>query len=125
MINISLDEGYVFDILAILNVKISETSGQTKDKIIANFQNTSQQIKDQIGESLFNTIICSDEYKELYNANKIVFELVDKAKTDSVKASEVDIQNYERYLKKTRLQNKFFNSEVQEIKINYNENITK
>jgi hypothetical protein len=119
MINISLDEGYVFDILSILDLKTNKTSGQIKDKVITNFLKTSQQIKGQIGESLFNTIICSDEYKELYNANKIVFELVDKAKNDSVKASEVDIQNYERYLKKTRLQNKFFNSEVQEIKINY------
>lgn len=117
MITVSLDEGYIFDILAILNVKISQSSGQIKDKVISNFQFLSNEIKNQIGESLFNKIICSEEYKNLYNANKLVFDLVEKAKKDEVLASVVDSANYDRYLCKIKLQNKFFQTEVKEIKL--------
>lgn len=117
MIMISLDEGYIFDILAILNVKITQSSGQTRDKIITNFQFLSNEIKNQIGESLFNKVICSDEYKNLYNANKLVFDFVEKAKKDEVLASVVDLANYDRYLCKVKLQNKFFQTEVKEIKL--------
>lgn len=117
MLTITLDEGQIFDIISILNVKILKSSGQTKDNIIQNYQFLSNEIKNQIGESLFNKIICSDEYKDLFNANKKTFEAVDLAKTDLIRASEAYMLNNDRFNKKIALQNKFFNSPCKEVKI--------
>lgn len=117
MLKISLDEGFIFDILSILNVKIGQTNGFIRSQLIQNFEDLSLEIKDQIGISKFNKIIISDEYKELYEINKLVFESVDLAKQDKILASEVDKRNYARYIKKTELQKKFFNEEIREVKI--------
>ena len=40
----------------------------------------------QLGESLMNEILSSDEYKACIDANEIMFDLVDKAKKDEVTA---------------------------------------
>ena len=67
----------------------------------------------------FNTIIKSEEYKNLLLANKKTFKAVDKAKKDLIKASYVDECNYERYLAKKSLQDKFFSTALRETKIGY------
>lgn len=114
-----LDWGAWFDILSIYNVKINSCSGQNKQKNIQNFNNLANFIIEDIGTSKFNQIIESDEYKNLYEANKTVFELVELAKEDKILASVVDKNNYFRFVKKTELQKKYFNNEVKEVKINY------
>lgn len=118
MIKISLDEGYVFDILSILQVKIFKTSKENK-KINSSFEKMKHEIIQQIGEQKFNEIFLSPEYANLFNANSLTFDLVDKVKTDDGIGKKVDDANYHRYICKTNLQKKFFNNEVSEIKIGY------
>ena len=62
----------------------------------------------------------SVEYKKLYEVNTKTFEAVDDAKEDGVKASYVDKCNYERYLAKVALQERFFPEEdMKENKLGY------
>jgi hypothetical protein len=115
MINIEVDEGYAFDYLSILEVKKnlypSETKFSTYNKC-ANF------LKNQLGHELFNQVLSSNEYIDLYNSNKKTFNLVDLArKNGPVTAKEVDDANMERFFCKQKLQNSFFNGNLAEEKI--------
>ena len=76
-------------------------------------------LTENLGDEITETILASDEYKEVYEANKLTFDAVDKAKDDSVPASYVDKCNYKRMLAKKELQSKFFNTNLSEIKIGY------
>lgn len=116
MINLPVDEGYAFDYLSILALKWAYDP-TNKDKLNI-FTLVTTQIHNQLGD-LFLLIRESDEYKELASANRETFELVDLAKEDKVKASDVDKANYKRYLKKIALQKKFFSTEITESKIGY------
>jgi len=119
MLKITLDEGYVFDLLSINEVKISKAQGENIEKATKNYISLSNEIIDQIGEDLFYRIILSDQYQQLKEANEKTFELVDEVKYDNGLGKKVDDSNYNRYLKKVALQNKFFGKEIQEIKIGY------
>jgi hypothetical protein len=119
MLKISLDEGYVFDMLSISQVKIIKAPKENKQKLVYNYQQLSKEIIKQIGFDLYADIIESKEYQELRNANEKTFDLVDQVKKDNGLAKLVDDSNYNRYQKKTALQNKFFNNEVKEVKIGY------
>jgi len=119
MLKISLDEGYVFDILSISQVKIIKSSNENKQKLVYNYQELSKEIINQIGLDLYSDIVASKEYQELRDANEKTFDLVDQVKNDKGLAKLVDDSNYNRYQKKTALQNKFFNNEVKEVKIGY------
>jgi hypothetical protein len=114
MIKISVDEAYAFDYYSIIFLK--KENGVNVDKSINIIKND---IIQQIGLELFNEIINSNEYNNLYMANKKTFDAVDKAKTDSVLASYVDECNYFRMMNKKDLQNKFFSNELVETKIGY------
>ena len=116
MLKISLDEGYVFDILSISQVKIIKSSNENKQKLIHNYQELSKEIINQIGLDLYSDIVASKEYQELRDANEKTFDLVDQVKNDKGLAKLVDDSNYSRYQKKVALQNKFFNNEVKEVK---------
>jgi hypothetical protein len=85
------------------------------------WERQADEICHQIGTALFNRIINSKEYDDLYDINEIIFDLVDKLKADpeSVSASEVNNNNYKRYLYKKELQRKFFNNDLSERKIGY------
>jgi len=120
MIKINLDEGYVFDILSILEVKIEKASDKNLQKIYSSFWNMKQEIISQIGEKKVNEILSSKEYKNLLLANKLTFNLVDKAKQEKGIAKDIDDSNYQRYTCKINLQKTFFNNEISEIKIGYN-----
>jgi len=75
-----------------------------------------------IGEQKFNEITKSREYQELYEANNILFDMVDLAKDNKVKAKEVDDFVYIRFQKKVALQSKFFpEKEFGEQKYGYKE----
>jgi hypothetical protein len=111
MIELIVDESYAFDYLSILQIK-SEISNNTEK-----FDLIYQDLKSKL--DIFDIIIKSKEYKDVYNANKKIFEAVDLAKENKVDAKYVDVCNYERYIVKVKLQNKFFGNDLIEKKIGY------
>ena len=100
MLKCSQSEGFWFDLLSILNVKINKTTGPIKEKNKVNFKLLADEIAKQIGTSKFNKIFQSDEYIDLYNVNSALFELVDKAKKDTGLAKKTDSMVFERWKKK-------------------------
>ncbi len=106
MLFLSVDPAFAFDFLSILEVK-SKLSKHSK----IYYGIISDEISEQIGASIFDEILTSAEYQALLNANKLVFDAVEKAKSDKVTASEVDRLNFQRYHCKLALQKKFFNNE--------------
>lgn len=111
MIKINVDEGYAFDYQAILEVKHKRgLIGPEMVSLIAN------DITQNIGWGKYREIIYSQEYLQLLDVNERVFKAVDRAKKDEVLASSVDSLNYERYICKKNLQEKFFNTELKEKK---------
>jgi len=117
MISISLDEGYIFDILSIYEIKLGKNPND--QRLVDNFRLICREITQQIGEEKFLEVVESQEYKNLLQANLITFEFVDKAKESEGLAKEVDASNYKRYQCKVTLQKRFFNSQIAEIKIGY------
>jgi len=115
MLKISVDYGYAFDMLAILEVKNSFLNKKND-----NYIKLYNEIETQIGSEKINTILKSKQYQNLIITNKKVFDLVDKAQKDNGLAKQVDSANYERYTSKVNLQKVFFNAEITEIKIGYN-----
>jgi hypothetical protein len=85
MIKITVDEAYAFDYLSIIEIK-SKNNNVINDalEIIKN------DLISQLGNELVNKILSSEEYLTLYNANKLTFHVVDKAKKDEVNASYLD-----------------------------------
>jgi len=114
---ISLPEGYIFDILSIYQIKICKS---TDDKVnLSNFNNLKKEIEDHIGTEKMLLIINSIEYAKLLEANLKTFKLVDDVKSNPCLGRDVDRSNYERFLAKKALQEKYFNSNYSEIKIGY------
>ena len=99
MIQLLVDESYAFDYLSILEIK-SRTDNSNLQKSL-NYLKCFEFLKNQFeNKRFFNDIIASEEYKECCEANLQTFKAVDLAKTDSVKASYVDISNYRRHIAK-------------------------
>lgn len=120
MISLKVDEAFAFDYLSILQVKFGlDKNEETKKVKRAIFDACCKNLEVELGQELFERIFESKAYAQLYVANLDTFNLVDKAKTDAVKASEVDKANYKRFLCKNALQKAFFNSETKELKIGY------
>lgn len=115
-IKLSMDAGAAFDILSIHLVKSQKSSTEANVK---NYLDTANEIREQIGGDLFNLICSSEEFSELKTANEKVFEAVDLAKQDKISASLADSLNYQRFLQKKNLQQKYFNSNLTEQKIGY------
>jgi len=116
MIRISLDESYVFDLLSIYEVKLSMSTGKKREQILKSLIKLRIEIIDQIGSKLFNEIIASLEYTLLQSANKLVFDLVDRAHETKLSKETADA-NYQRYIRKSELQTKFFTSDMMEVKL--------
>lgn len=116
MIKVSLDEAYVFDLLSIYSVKIDNSDDLKKEQSLKNYNNLCQEIQEQIGINKFNEILNSEEYLNLKNSNKVVFDLVDRADEHELSKLTADA-NYDRYTKKIILQNKFFTNTLTEIKL--------
>jgi hypothetical protein len=116
MIEIPVDESYAYDFLSILDVKrLKMQTPEAEDY----FELCFNHIASQVGVIKNKKVMLSKEYLDLFNINLKTFDAVDKAKTDEVKASYVDKLNYERYLCKKALQEKFFENSQKEIKIGY------
>lgn len=114
MIHLIVDEGYAFDYLAILSIKRKKSDN---NYIELDFQANQTNIIHQIGFDKYAEVIRSLEYKTLVQANELVFDAVNKAKKNEISARTVDELNYNRYLAKKTLQEKFFNKTVFEQKI--------
>ena len=125
MISILVDEGYAFDFLSIIHVKMHSCEDDKKRIALSKqfdmtINHLSLQLNSSNDKKKMREMMSSDEYLELYDRNKEVFDLVDRAKEDEVSASNVDEANYFRYLAKVKFQAKFFGDEtLQEIKIGY------
>lgn len=117
MIKLTLDEGYCYDFLSIARVKM--VKNDTKQNAM-NFGRAYADIEEQVGKEVHARVLASEEYARLYAVNEYLFRLVDQAKVDSVKASDVDREVYNRWLAKKALQEKFFpDKPFQENKIGY------
>jgi hypothetical protein len=103
MLNLTVDEGYAYDFLSIIDVK--KTKKLCSVKL---FNEYSKQIELQVGTDLHNQIINSKEYLKCVSVNEEIFNMVDLAKCDKVLASTVHKLNYDRYLYKLKLQKKWF-----------------
>lgn len=107
MVQISLEEAYVFDMLAIMDVKIQkmpvENTLHSRNKLFS-------ELCDQIGTDLVLQILQSEEYFNLLDANSKTFDLVDKARNGDGLAKETDDANMQRHQYKKQIQEKFFNS---------------
>ena len=120
MIRISLDEAYVFDLLSILDLKKTKSQNLLDaQKHIDNYNLLYQEIASQISSQKIEKIINSIEYKELLEINNKVFELVELGKQKEGLAKITVKANYERFILKNKLQEKFFINPLKETKIGY------
>lgn len=108
MIFIRTDEGYAFDYLAILQIKLVKLEDGRED-----FDECKEILKNQIGIQRFREIYSSGEYTELLKANLATFNAVEKARYGEITAKEVDDCNMRRYHAKVALQKKFFPTQKQ------------
>lgn len=117
MIYLKVSEAYAFDFLAILQIKSEIDQANNSE----NYNNCLLEIKKQINnDRKLEDVLSSQEYKNLYLINKKTFQAVNLAKQDKVSARYVDDCNYERFLAKRKLQEKFFPEDnYKEKKIGY------
>lgn len=104
-IMLPVDPGFAFDYLAILHVKKQRGLPVSSELI-----EVRKAIESQCDSA---SIMAGDsvEFFQLIRANSETFDLVEMAKKDQCKASEVDAANYRRYLAKKALQERFWPSE--------------
>jgi uncharacterized protein with PIN domain len=114
MITLLVDEAYAFDYLSILEVKKqkSSISNDAWAKCYVYLQN-------QFDNEKWLHMMHSKEYENMIKANLLTFDAVDKAKNNEVTAQHVDYCNYQRHSAKQNFQNKFFTSDLSELKIGY------
>jgi hypothetical protein len=103
MVNILVDEGYAYDVLAICKVKCIKNLLNCNE----NFNVINDSLKNQLLE-LHEEIIASIEYLDLVNANIETFNAVEQARYGTISAKEVDDLNMKRFICKKNLQLKFF-----------------
>ena len=118
MINLQVDESYAFDFLSILEVKLMYAN-EKQEHAQKSFNFYSNLIAEQVGDSLFDEIRESVEYKKLKESNQILFETIDNCKKYKMDAVIIDKLNYRRFQLKTELQKKFFNKSTNEFKLGY------
>jgi len=118
MIPIPLQEAECFDRHSILFIKKSK-SLDNYGQVTKELNELEQQISLSIGYDKAKRIVESDQYKELLRINSKLYNYVNYAKKDTILASEIDRENYNRHLAKRALQKEFFNDELTEVKIDY------
>lgn len=116
MLKISLDEAYVFDMLAVFDVKIKKLTGEKLLLTLDKYSSMAKEVIEQIGADKYNEITLSSEFMKMIDANMKVFELIDESKNDTGLAKITDDANFERHIAKMALQKKFFENELTEVK---------
>lgn len=104
MITLPVDEGYAYDYLAILQVKVNKNVANSGNAFAQCFDH----IVDEVGIDLHSRICRSPEFFALIQANEKTFDCVERARYGEISAKEVDEANMERYRCKVNLQKKFF-----------------
>lgn len=117
MIEILVDEAYAYDMLSILEIKLSK---KHDDDNFNNFIRLNNRLANHSGSH--KKILDSQEYSELYQTNLALFNYIDKIKTNPCIEDGVwvDNMNYQRFVYKKQLQEKFFPSnKITEQKLGY------
>lgn len=102
MILLPVDEAYALDYLSILFTK--RFRGLNVDDEVVSVE---RDLLEQLGFML-EKALNSPEFSELQKANMAIFDAIEKAHRDEIKASEVQAINYRRYLAKKALQARFW-----------------
>ncbi len=120
MLKVSLDEGYAFDILSIYYVKALYADTPERRLISMKALKTMRaELEMQIGTEKLESILDSFYFKDLIDANKDTFNLVEEVrKSEEGLAKKLDTSNLRRYYCKVRLQEHFFESSPVEVKTN-------
>ena len=114
MISLQVDEAYAFDYLSILEVKKQKSSSA-----IEAWSKCYVHLQTQFDSEKWFSMVNSEEYKNMIEANQLTFNAVDKAKNNEVTAQYVDYCNYQRHTAKQNFQKRFFMSNLSELKIGY------
>lgn len=120
MIKISHDYGYVYDLLAITQIKRDKNPNNSRAS--ENFNALSEEIKNQVGDELHSKILKSKEYQIVYSVNEEIYLKLEQLKTHGEKPGDaifVDSKNYERWVVKCNLQKIWFDKDVKEQKFGY------
>lgn len=120
MIFVQVDESFGYDMLSVCEIKLNISRNM---KNISNYERYFKIIEDQVGRIKHDTIIESEEYKELLKVNKQLFDGFNDIKSEKGKdilAITLDILNYNRHICKINLQNRFFpDKTITEVKLGY------
>lgn len=119
MITVSLSEGVAFDMYAIARVKEVRTG---LDACHTQVNSLCIDLLRALDAGLLADILCSAEYKALYEANGRVFDLIEEMhRTPKLShGMAIDRANHQRYLAKVALQNRWFpETPIGEVKIGY------
>ena len=137
MISILIQESEAYDRLTVLEIKLQEAkdnnSPELVQKLLDQIEDLEREINRAIGYDFAKQINYSKECEKLYDTNKNIFYAIDEltrlSKLDLLsdeqmhKLAELGIainnRNYERFLAKKALQEKFFAGKIEEIKIGY------
>ena len=112
MLRIYIDEAAAFDMLAILHLKAQVSGDWTA------YNSFLQPIEEQVDTHTYLKVMSSQEYLDLIQANRRVFELVDDldAGDTELRALDVHNANMKRFYAKQALQKKFFGNDLTEKK---------
>jgi hypothetical protein len=115
------DEAFHYDCLSILLVKTAKGSDAAK----AGSARMSGELAMALGMRKHGGVMGSTEFDSLVRLNEAIFETVDRIKTGEPRSEDarlVDSLNYQRYLAKRDLQERFFpETPLVERKIGYGE----
>lgn len=118
-IKLELDSAEVFDRLSILEIKKTHCSAPlTRQDLNEQCLELMNLINIELGYDNARRVYLSQEYVNLYNVNRDLFESIDKLKKQDIAPKTIDDLNYQRYKTKKALQEKFF-GQLEEIKIGY------
>lgn len=101
MISLPLSEAEAFDYLSILQVKVDRgMDAATRYSEIARAIEGNGVVLEEI--------LMSPAYWDLYRANSICFDAIERAHADTISAAEVQRINHKRFLAKRALQERFW-----------------
>ena len=102
------DFSFLFDVLCILEIK--NCKKLLRYTLVEEFKDV---LIPQLGENLFNEVHKSQEYRDLYDANVLTFDMVEKADAGEVGQQQVHKTNKLRFRAKQAIQHKWFGGDMQ------------
>lgn len=118
MIELPVDESYAIDFYSILVVKLEFANNkQEKSRASKTLQFYNNYLRERLGDTKFNAVINSIEYKKLEDANRDIFRLVENCYNYEVNMRVSAEMNIIRWKLKDKLQKKFFSRAASEQKL--------